>query len=355
MNTEFINKLLAAGFDVQTQNQGTVVTVSYTQVGPSFDSNLKEIENQFKLFNDGNNPVDFYSDATSAIEEMRANPALVKVIQDHARGAMVNDCGDIATLISAGVEAKRTVTINSWDWFIAGVEDYYRLTINPDSVISNDQMQLVRDNIKTQLGDRWMVVLGSRVHGIDIFKPRNVVKYFTNLIDTLSDTSNQSPLCFTFLGVDWLIHRGPARYIFQPKGMVSPEDAATVYAIIERELVQDGQYLFQLAEYGPWITVLKNIKSDTLDFYKELDLIFHTSFVGPQVIVIDGQGWSISGSDGNYQLTINPDSDMTDSEMMLMHAKIETGMVGWDVRISSGSDGRPGFVVARRGDSNEIN
>lgn len=273
MNNEFINKLLAAGFDVQTQNQGAVVTVSYTQAGPSFDSNLKEIEEKFKLFVGANTPVNF-------------NDALGQP----SDAAIAGDCKALAAIIRSETTTNHTLTIGSWYWHIFGMGNGYRLTINPDCAISVDEMQYVGDFIKTQLDDRWAVIFVNRVHGIEIVKPDCVATYFTNLLKAV-------------------------------QGL-------------------------------PHIGVLN---SDASDFCDELGLIFRTPFLSGRVIVIDGWEWSISENDGKYRLTINPDSGMAYGEMLRMCAKIETGMVGWDVYVSIRGNGHPGIGLTKREDSNEIN
>lgn len=261
MTTKFFDKLLAAGFDVQTQNQGTTVTVSYTQVGPSFDSNLKEIENQFKLFNGGNNPIDwnaddFYSGVTSVIKEMHANPDLAKIVHDQAHeGAIASDCGNVVTLIRAGVAANYAFPIGPWHWYISGGDNSYRLTINPDCAISIEAMREVCGFIEAQLGSEWVVVLVNRTRGIEIVKPDYSVTYFTNLINA---SRQDETLRFTLFGMGWRLHQEAGAYMFQPTQSFALELGVLEagYAAILRELGPGGQYQINLVD-GPSIAVVK--------------------------------------------------------------------------------------------------
>lgn len=151
MNNEFINKLLAAGFDVQTQNQGTVVTVSYTQAGPSFDSNLKEIEKAFKqVMATDQNSTPVNTGVTSNIYEW-----ICSIVRNPHDGVCTS------------------IVIDGWDWFIAGRDDSYRLIINLDSSMSYDVMERVCDNIQARLGSEWDVVYISRIGGIRVNKKGN--------------------------------------------------------------------------------------------------------------------------------------------------------------------------------------
>lgn len=148
MNNEFINKLLAAGFDVQTQNQGTVVTVSYTQAGSSFDSNLKEIEKAFKqVMATDQNSTPVNTGVTSNIYEW-----ICSIVRNPHDGL------------------HQPIIIDGWDWVLAGKDGGYRMAINPDSNMSYDAMKQVCNRIKTMLGCGWRVILDNRIDGINITK-----------------------------------------------------------------------------------------------------------------------------------------------------------------------------------------
>lgn len=264
MTTEFINKLIAAGFDVQTQNHGTTVTVSYTQTGSSLDSNLKEIEEKFKLVNGDNTPVDFYSGVTTLIKEAQTNPNVAEIIRDHTHGesndaVIAGDCDYIATSLRSGADANNVITIGSREWFIAGRNNEYRLTINPDSTISIDEMLRVREALNAHLGEPWIVVFVNRVHGIEIIKPDYHAMFFTNLINALP---HYESLSFTIFGTKWTLCQRDEKYLFQPSQLSTLEPGGVVDAVhtaIQRELESSGLYEVGLicTPLGPCIDVVK--------------------------------------------------------------------------------------------------